>query len=959
MSTVLNPSVFITNNEKLVKKFFLDGTYINVEDLPNVPDALVIHGKTNKYLQSLDYSINFGGENNPSLTLEFIDSDGEFENNFFMHIISNAKTHLKNVFRDDQRKAIQNSFSKRRSDSVGGIIERQNSPQGISESQLTEIYKEANNWNRIFVAFGTDNLLANWSDVYAFYLNKTFIDVSNGLRKYVFSFFGSNESIFRPKLQYNFTSPNPSREFLFTDSIDKIVVDIASNPDQDTVENVLYRCTKKYLSVVTRTPETHIIGIIPSLRSTKDDVGVGVVAGGVGGAFGTGKSTAGTPINKEDTLFSTYLTRLGITESDAFTEVSLLSDNQIIPAGMRPNPGAPDADNERNKSLSSITGYFMVSDKKGTPTEFNPNFPDFYGPINKIDVGLKNILKTTDEFIIFQENNTKLISFWQSKGLIGKDTGEIGRCIVFGLKGMINEYLYRNVISIDSVEEESGKSFESYLESISDNFTPKLPIYSDEDKIYSKDQTVDNNVAKILLDPGYGREIISLISKKKSSSNFFEKINIDELAIDNDQLAMNFSKLFKTKGGLLELFEIPVFLNNLTNSNVLNLQYKNSDLYLQGVKTAVENDFSKTFISELTKNYKKVNINGMNLGSLFDEYAKVLKDSGIDKELTKKVLVQQFYLADSGDEQLSLSKEDIEFDAGVVTKTRGDSTSEYWKNFGQGVSRRRNIFSQLKDVKPKPLEKKNIPIQERVAASWFVGPEALFNPIESPQEVEARIRKATGDYIKPEEVQRVLDSLGSSSIAGRFDLLILNYGSTINIDHLLLAIAASNLKQDRRRNERTSAPIIDGAKIDELGIAKDKQTYYYALANSMFNLFDIKTKYDQEVAEGLVCRPKEFGLSQENIAAELWKHLNKLQTQLNIKTLPFFHLSTMATALYKPCFLFSKQVTPVNINSYDNTTKLDFYSGIYRITALKHVINTKECYSQFMLVKDIGNGYLY
>ncbi len=74
MSKILTPNVFITNNYEIAKSFFLDGVYTNVEQLPEVEGALVITSKRNKYLQSLEYSINFDNENNPSLTLEFLDT---------------------------------------------------------------------------------------------------------------------------------------------------------------------------------------------------------------------------------------------------------------------------------------------------------------------------------------------------------------------------------------------------------------------------------------------------------------------------------------------------------------------------------------------------------------------------------------------------------------------------------------------------------------------------------------------------------------------------------------------------------------------------------------------------------------------------------------------------------------------------------------------------------------------
>ena len=215
MSKILTPNVFITNNYELANEFFNKGVYKNVDELPNVSNALVISGKTNKYLQSLEYSVNFDNDNNPGLTLEFLDTDGNFEQNFFMHLTNIGKSMLQNVFRSDAAKA--NPPVK-----IGdGTLEITNGRVDVKESDLIDIKNYANTWNRLFIAFGTDNILNNWSDVMTFVLNKTTVDISNGLRRYTFKFFSTNDSIFRPKLRFNFENPNPPREFLYLENIDK------------------------------------------------------------------------------------------------------------------------------------------------------------------------------------------------------------------------------------------------------------------------------------------------------------------------------------------------------------------------------------------------------------------------------------------------------------------------------------------------------------------------------------------------------------------------------------------------------------------------------------------------------------------------------------------------------------------------------------------------------------------
>lgn len=948
MSRILTPNVFITNSEKLVKDFFLGGTYKNVDELPDVPDALVISGKTNKYLQSLEYSVNFDSENNPCLTLEFLDTDGNFEQSFFMHLVNSGKTMLQQVFKDDNRKQLQQTFLSRDTSSGGASFDIVNGSIEVKESELVNIAQYANQYNRIFIAFGTDNILANWSDVMGFYLNKTTVDISNGLRKYVFKFFASNDSIFRPRLKFNFENPNPSREFLYLDSVDKLIIDVPINKSIDNTENVLYRCVKKYLSIITRTPESNIIGIIPKLGFLTSyklnslapfDRDSRIAQAAQADQFARNQSFL---TNRSDINLS-FLNKLGISKQNKFKAYESIANRLKIPAGISPTPLAADAQRESNNSVSTIDSYVLQCDK--LDSSVNPGFPDFYDALNKINIGIKAILNTVDNFVIFQENNTKILNYWKSIGLIGINTDTIEKCIIFGLEQMVSEYLYRNYIPVES---ETAKTFEEYLNILTNDFKPTIPIYGSDsnayDKLYSKDGTEKNNVAKILLNPKYGSDLVTLMSKRKISSNFLEQINIDELSIDNDKLSTNFVNLFKTKGGLLELFEIPVFLNNFTNGNILNIQFVNSEVYLAGVKLAIDSNFNKAYLAAITNNVNQVNINGLNLKSVFDEYAKILKDSKLGKdfkEVIKKVLTQQLYLAKEQEITLVLDEYTIEQDTYVISPI-------------DVRLKRKSIFTQLKNIKPKP---RTILVEGAGTETDFARVE-----LEPPQDTENRIRKNIGFFINQNEVIKIIEKLENLFIG--LDNLIFKHMGNLNIDSLLLSLAASRANPNAgkgRENPYTDQirkkEIRIDSDFDALGFDFNEQEAYFNLANTLFTIFDIKTLDDPSPAEGVVFKPKEFGLSQENIASELWNSLNSQQIKLSIKTLPFFHLSSFRLVNFKPCFVFSKQVTPININSLDNSPKLDFFSGVYNIAAFKHVINTKECYSQFMLLKNIGNAY--
>jgi len=931
MSKILTPNVFITNNAQVAKEFFLRNKYINVEDLPSAPDAIVISGKNNKYLQSLEYSVNFDNENNPSLTLEFLDTDGNFEQNMFMHLTNSVKSSLQSAFRGDGAK---NTTPVKKQDKLGGslTISDDSTRVGIREFDMNSLLQYANVYNRIFVAFGTDSLLSNWSDILVFYLNKTNIDVSNGLRKYTFKYYASNESIFRPKLKFNFEDPNFKREFLFLDAVDKLIVTIRKNNNVDTLENILYRLVKKYLSIITKTPEENIIGILPALgesQSVEDIL--------YPGDFIVKPSI----INYQNIKF--YIEKLGIKEVNETQEFNVISQGLKKPTGVSITPTIVDAQQENDNGTSAIDSYMLVCNKEDS--SINPSFPDFYEALNKINVGIKSILKTVDDFVIFQENNTKLLDFWRKRGLIGDaiDPSGFGKCIVFGPQQMISEYLYRNYIPNSS---ENAVTFDQYLDILQNTFEPTLKIYDSEDPLYSKDNNLNTNVAKILTNPTYGIDLISLISKRKTSSNFYEQANLDELAIDGG-VGANFSELFKTKGGLFELFEIPVFLNNFKNSNILNIQFTNSEIYLNGLRLAINSNFSKAYLSLVANNANKVNIQGLNLSSVFDAYKNLL--SGVlsqtfeiggrkvgFKEALKTILVQQFYLA-----------KDSEID---------------FMNEGEF---KLPLFRQLKNVKPRS------PSYLDLALVTITGGSRSAARLKFLQEIENEVKKRNGiGLISQDIVIKVLDALENLGGLG-FDKLIYKSQGNINIDALLLSIAASKLQDNKTVGvfkervstvgvfkERVSSFL--GEFIDTGGFEISKQEAYFNLANTLFTIFDIKTLDDNDLLlrpDGVVFSPKEFGLSQENIAAELWKQLNSQQIKLSIKTLPFFHLSNIRLVNFKPAFVFSKQVTPMNVNSRNNSTNLDFFSGIYNIAALKHVISTKECYSQFLLLKTVGNSY--
>lgn len=103
---------------------------------------------------------------------------------------------------------------------------------------------------------------------------------------------------------------------------------------------------------------------------------------------------------------------------------------------------------------------------------------------------------------------------------------------------------------------------------------------------------------------------------------------------------------------------------------------------------------------------------------------------------------------------------------------------------------------------------------------------------------------------------------------------------------------------------------------------------------------------------GNIAIPKDRGASKSTVMGEIFDYMFKSFLTMQLRTLPFFHLSGW-NLLQRPAIVLGKRVNiidPLNSNwSRDNL--FEFYNGIYTIVGFRHVINTKEAYSEFKLIK--------
>ena len=72
---------------------------------------------------------------------------------------------------------------------------------------------------------------------------------------------------------------------------------------------------------------------------------------------------------------------------------------------------------------------------------------------------------------------------------------------------------------------------------------------------------------------------------------------------------------------------------------------------------------------------------------------------------------------------------------------------------------------------------------------------------------------------------------------------------------------------------------------------------------------------------------------------------------MTITTLPAFHLSNIWT-INSPCLVFAQDAAIHQSNALERTLMNSFFSGLYRIVAFKHTINTSKSESSFSIIKN-------
>lgn len=947
----------------------MESKYFSDLDSAVADDAVVFNGKQNRYVYSLEHSFNYN-HSDTEIVLKILDVDGNFDTTFF------NETFYQRLMNNSVNKYLEDT---RRTESKTKISDFQIYVNDYLQSQI-----------KIYLAYGIGDDLATWTDPIACTLVNADVDVANnGLRSYTYKFIPQINNFFRPEPEKDKSDPNRDVDFDFGALNARTEYAIIA-PKLDDLNYNITELLKGFAGKVCNVNNDNVIVVIPNLIP-KDITVSALVAGDT--ANQVSLKTVITEIKWTDklTVGRAYLQTFKCIEA-TFPNSGIMTVKELIPvyktrnkkdveiaknkelsdlikkspvltnaeANFR-NSGIPVAEKEKfiannafstaletrqqlakdksdrqidlnkitetinrevangktydelqkllkaqydikieikdlTKALGQVEGLFddvasynkLTRELKSLPQETyqdgtveiekpqyqikllmyaeqdlptkdsnKPLIPNWRNSINKVFEGISKLNDLSpDSYIvphISYETNLRWLKLFKKYNLISDPTKP---CVIIGDRQMVLDYIYCNQVPLQNIN----------------NIKCKFKL-SDNNPILKAHQT------------GYVTDIIEMTSRKRNSSSFSEKVYLDELDLSysdpyaatvmdpstgkviskssgTTNIAQNASKILDDTTKNLD---IPIFINNFRNSNVISYSLKNSENYIAAIKFAVAANRLKYLASEFNENV----------------YIELLKDAGINTPNPIE-LAKQFF-----DQTVSKLPEEIK-DAkyNKITKDDIDLILSWEENENDNNARNNlnnskySLFVKSKIYKSKVS---SIPISGKI--SPYLG----INEYEKLP----LILSQNGDNVSYLNLalQRTL-----------FD----TYGNKLNINELgAIAELIILLNAVNENNGGNTVSFMPGLTLPNTNV----------------------------------------------ILAKLLEYQHKYATELTIKTLPFFNLTDSRTLL-KPAIFYSKRIS--TLNSEDKAT-FDFFSGEYRILGFRHVINTQECYSEFLMYKHLAS----
>lgn len=920
MSKIFIPNIFITTNFSKVRKYFLDVASPSRDySIPSntTDDSLLITPENNKYLQSFEFSLNYQDKNATKLVLSFIDVDDKFEESFLnSSVIKNYIEH-----------ALENSIKK--SDYYA------NNPELFSTAIRNQL--------KVYFAFGVGSDLKEWAGPYCATLIKSELTISNtGLRNYKYTFLPSNSYMFKPRLTSDETNPNPYSDiaFNFVNFRTRGEVNVPNTKSLMNVGDVIKRLLKDYIRNVVSS--NNIIVMIPKINEeiidqTVNAIGLGVLQS---------KTLRSDRINDLNTFIKdtpTLNTLLGRDEDFYYeTKTEKLDTHEYaaqlyrrlgITLSLNNLPGSngiKEVDNptysaksvgkasfynqirqEVLKSKFDVTGMSLIdnrfqdgwtavmeantadlSEKEEAAFRKGGAAPNWWKPLYKLETGLQSCIKGfVGKIVCFQESDLRILKLWKKYGLIKDDQSP---CTVVGIDQFIYDTLYCNQSDISRILEFKSKyNFEN-----------------------------DDPLKKILDANEYKLDLVKIFYKNKNNSSFDEKIVLDELNFNNTDF-----DVLKQQVEAAKITDIPVFTNNLKNSNILSLSVDLGDTYFAVTQTAVHNDLRKFFADTLLSNNKRILDSTLTPGEL-----KEVKD----------------FIETNLDWNEKISDEDLTTftEGGIALRNsklkRQDELKKYLDLIGQ------EEYDKQKSTKYKQeYDKETKDVISYYDASINEYKRALLG-IRDPdtragyQKSIENFEKQKQEYLEKAKKKEFL--LKAQQIENEYNGILKNQNAVLKPyvhDKPESEITYLNLAVVKKFREMKNAGKLNGVE-----------------PGAFLNLamFIVMSNQLNKLNPSIVATPKHGGASSKSIAGLIFDYLYKYNLLLNIRTIPFFNISSWKS-IPKPAIVVSKKLHTLggiknDPDYFKEKNVFDFFSGIYSIQGFKHVINTKEAYSEFFLLKN-------
>lgn len=577
MSKIFSPGIFISNSYARANMFIkktLATEQFSITALGAAEDFL-ISPSNNKYLESFEYILDQKSKNSCEIKLKLIDIDGNLEDT-----ILNSSA-LRNYLQDLSR-----SYSSDPTNTAS------NTPglQSKISSQL-----------KLYIAFGIGDDKNRWAGPYACVLTNATIDITgNGLRRIIYTFLPTNSYMFKSlvttKAAPNTGITNKDYEsdlaFSFIGQKASVELVVSSMGEYQNYDSNIRKLLLKYMDKVTGISNNTIV-MLPNIGAANNYKELTINRDNLSwynnffpkfrnGEFGVGGGSRKIDRERlEDREFSeaTQLNK----ELQAYSLFGIKTSNSGVvapfwtPAQQQQAP----VDAKDEISLASVGSNirFPLTLILETPLvkDGSDEVVDWWKVLVEINRGYTRIERdSTVTITAWQESDIRILNFWKDQGIISNSKIP---CTIVGGRELILKSLYANDNIIIN----------------SDSSSDQLQI---DDPLYKKLNSLEYKIGI--------KEATNLVRPKDENSSFGETVAYDELAFDKDNPKSDKDKLLMEQYG--ELLQLPVFTNNLINSNILSLSLETGDTYAAVTRISVQSDASKSLADVIFGRFPTLNV---------------------------------------------------------------------------------------------------------------------------------------------------------------------------------------------------------------------------------------------------------------------------------------------------------------------------------------------------------------